>query len=71
MMTIKHRLQKLEQRAAQSCPSCGHAYEESGTMSEAGRKEQIIQRLLAKGYSPDDAQEMYAEALKRAREYDR
>lgn len=68
-MAIENRLRKLEQQAAHACPTCGRPNENNGTPSSASRKEQMIQRLLDKGYSQDEAQEMYTEAEKRAREY--
>lgn len=65
-MTIKNRLQKLEQQTAHTCPTCQHPYDAQPT---AGIRERLMQRLLNKGYSEEEAQEIFAEAEKRAREY--
>lgn len=60
-MTIKHRLQKLEQQTAQTCP---RPY---ATMSPEERKERILQLVQERGYSEEELQRLIGEAKRRAR----
>lgn len=65
-MTIKHRLEKLEQQAEHRCPTCQRPYDNP---SPTAMRERVLQRLRDKGYSAEEAQEIYAEAEKRAAEW--